>query len=76
MAALFCTFYILYHSTLLLSIWFVIVNMVCYKKKQRKCAAEMGYNISPERMMCKKNVAVLVFGIHYGTSNQFGYEII
>ena len=50
--------------------------MVCYKKKQRKCAAEMGYNISPERMMCKKNVAVLVFGIHYGTSNQFGYEII
>ncbi len=36
----------------------------------------MGYNISPERMMCKKNVAVLVFGIHYGTSNQFGYEII
>lgn len=55
---------------------FVIVNMVCYKKKQRKCAAEMGYNISPERMMCKKNVAVLVFGIHYGTSNQFGYEII
>ena len=50
--------------------------MVCYKKKQRKCAAEMGYNISPERMICKKNVAVLVFGIHYGTSNQFGYEII
>ena len=26
---------------------FVIVNMVCYKKKQRKCAAEMEYNISP-----------------------------
>lgn len=36
----------------------------------------MEYNISPERMMRKKNVAVLVFGIHYGTSNQFGYEII
>ncbi|MGN1135652.1 MAG: LacI family DNA-binding transcriptional regulator [Oscillospiraceae bacterium] len=41
-----------------------------------KCAAEMGYYISPERMLKKKNVAVLVYAIHYGTSSQFGYEII
>lgn len=41
-----------------------------------RCAVEMGYHISPERLLRKKNVAVLVFGIHYGTSNQFGYEII
>ncbi|MGN0554202.1 MAG: LacI family DNA-binding transcriptional regulator [Oscillospiraceae bacterium] len=41
-----------------------------------KCAAEMGYYISPERMHKKKNVAVLVYAIHYGTSTQFGYEII
>lgn len=41
-----------------------------------KCAAEMGYYISPERMHKKKNVAVLVYAIHYGTSSQFGYEII
>lgn len=41
-----------------------------------KCAAEMGYYISPERLMRKKNVAVLVYAIHYGTSSQFGYEII
>ncbi len=41
-----------------------------------KCAFEMGYHISPERMTRKKNVAILVYGIHYGTSNQFGYEII
>lgn len=41
-----------------------------------KCSLEMGYHISPERMTRKKNVVILVYGIYYSSSNQFGYEII
>lgn len=39
-------------------------------------ANEMGYRLDPEKMTRQKNAAVLVYGIHYGSTEQFGYEII
>lgn len=41
-----------------------------------KCAAELGYEINPDKLVRVRNAAVLVYGIHYGTSDQFGYELI
>lgn len=41
-----------------------------------RCAAEMGYVITPDKASKNKSTAVLVYNIHYENQEQFGYDII
>lgn len=46
------------------------------KEKIMLCAAEMGYQVSPAKIKKHKNIVVFIYGIHYSSMDQFGYEII
>lgn len=41
-----------------------------------RCAAEMGYVMSPDKAGKNKSAAVLVYNIHYENHEQFGYDIL
>ncbi len=46
------------------------------RERVLRCASELGYYVKQDRTPKEKNVIIFIYGIHYGSVDQFGYEII